>query len=381
MRIGIDCRALQNTSRTMGIGTYSRNLIRALQANDGSHHWIPFGFDRRPCLPAGRPASPGGLDPLFEQWIDRDGFRVTHAQSLRSGLQHRKIDLCHLLEFGPPFATAGRTIATAYDLIPLIFQKIYMRWRYPRARWNIERHYRFLGQVRHIVATSEYTRMDLVRILRIPEEKITVIYPGLHPVFRPSEDRRGIDAVLARHEIRRPFVLYVGSCDWRKNITGLLSAFARFRRDGFKNFQLVLAGAQAQFWKGKLSQQAASLGIDGALRLTGFVSEEDLVALYNAASMLVYPSFYEGFGFPPLEAMACGTPVVTSNNSSLKEVAADGAALVDPSDTRAIVEAMRRIVLDASFSQALIQRGMAQARRFCWHGTARQTLHLYESII
>ncbi len=373
MRIGIDCRALQNFSRYLGIGTYSANLTRALAQANGHHQMIPFGFSpRRSRLKR--------IDPSLPYPIDRQGFFITGRRSLLRQLKAHRVDLCHLLEFTPPFAAADRTVATVYDLIPLIFPKVYLPWRRVRSGWNLRSYYRFLKRVQQIVAISEHTRMDLIQILGIPKERITVIYPGLSPVFRPLEDDQKISGVLARYDIQHPYVLYVGSCDWRKNITGLLSAFSQFRRHGFEDFQLVLVGKDAPLKQGQLHLQASVLGLSESLRLTGFVSEEELVALYNAATLLVYPSFYEGFGFPPLEAMACGTPVVTSANSSLKEVADGCALLVNPHRDEELVEGMCRLAEDQGLRETLIRRGLARARQFTWDRAAGETLSLYERL-
>lgn len=342
MRIALDGRPLENGNRYFGIGAYSRHLIKALLMADCLHQWVV---------------------------LDRQAF----DGSARDGAS----DVHHLFDSTSPFPATGRTVATVYDVIPLVFPSVYQRWHHPRATWHLRRYYRFLSTLRHLVAISEQTRRDLVRYLGIPEQRITVIYPGIAPVFRPLEDAERGRRVAARYGIRQPFLLYVGSGDWRKNLAGLLAAFAQFRAGGFNEFSLTVVGYQTARQRRRLLQQAAALGCRGALRLTGFVPLEDLAALYGAAAVLIYPSLYEGFGFPPLEAMACGTPVVTSRNSSLQEVVGAHAVLVDPRQTSEIVEGIRRVVQDRGVREALVQQGLACARRYTWERTAQATLKLY----
>ncbi|MBI3318883.1 MAG: glycosyltransferase family 4 protein [Candidatus Omnitrophica bacterium] len=348
MRIGIDCRAFQHPSRYQGIGTYSSNLIQALGEVNVCHEMIPFTYFNK--------------------------------QSLSRQLNAHRLDLCHILEFIPPFAPADRAVVTVYDLIPLIFPEVYLPWRKLRSCWYFRTYYQFLRKARQIVAISHQTRVDLIRLLEIPSSRIAVVYPGIGPAFRPLDDREKVTEVVGRHRIRTPFFLYVGSCDYRKNIQRLLAAFAEFRRDLRREFHLVLVGKDVERKRRWLRQLGDALGLGPFLRLIGYLPLEDLVALYNAASGFVYPSLYEGFGFPPLEAMACGTPVVTSNGSSLREVAEGCALLVDPRDTGALAEAMRRLVLDDGLRRRLVGKGMDNASRFTWPRAAREMVSLYEQI-
>lgn len=372
MRIGIDLRALQCPSRFMGIGTYTRHLLGSLHQAKGSHSLIPFAqID---------PIHSNGKNPFLQQELSQGGFWIDGLGSFQRQWARHRLDLCHILEILPTIAVTDRTVVTAYDLIPLIFPKVYLAWHRIH-NWNLRSYFRSLKKAGKIIAISQQTRQDLIRLLRIPEDRIAVIYPGIAPTFRPLSDPALLQSVRARYRLEDRYILYVGSCDWRKNLPGLLKSFSRFcRQGGPKDVQLVLAGRVSESRGKRLRRQAAALGIAHRLRLLGYVPEKDLVTLYSAASMLVYPSLYEGFGFPPLEAMACGTPVICSRNSSLKEVA-DGSALsVNPLDIEALTEGMRRLTLDQDLRRTLIEKGLAQARRFSWEETARQTIALYERI-
>ena len=370
MRIGIDYRAFQYVSRYLGIGTYSANLLDALHAANGHHALVPFAHAR---------SGPNGdAETSFDRLVDQRGFRITGPRSLRRQVVSHRLDLCHVLEILPPFAAAERTVVTVYDLIPLIFPKVYLSWRGLPFRWGLRAYYRFVRKARRIIAISEHTKADLQQILGVPSEQIVVIYPGVSPAFRPLEAPARLAAVMARYGIRSPFMLYVGSCDYRKNVPGLLRAFAAFRTRGQEAYSLVLVGKDIEFKAERLRQQGAALGIAEALHLVGYVPLDDLVALYNAATMFVFPSWYEGFGFPPVEAMACGTPVITSNTSSLREVADGSALLVDPHDDHAVADAMHRLALDRGLRETLRRRGPARAQHFQWAQAAQRILAVYE---
>jgi len=372
MRIAIDCRAFQQLSRYLGIGTYSSNLIQALTQVNGHHELIPFAH-------VFKGSADGKVSP-YERLVDHNGFRVNGERSFLTQLANHRVDLCHVLEFVPPFATTDRTVVTVYDLIPLIFPKVYLPWYKFQTRLNFRNYYRFLKGARQIIVISRHTKADLIRLLGIPSNRIVVIYPGVGSAFRPCPDREKLTLVLTRYRLRSPFFLYVGSCDYRKNIPGLLKAFARFQDRLPGKLSLVLAGRETELKSAWLLKLARKLGITSSLHLAGYVPQEDLVALYNAASMLVFPSFYEGFGFPPLEAMACGTPVITSKISSLTEVTDGCALLVNPYDEEGLAEAMHRMALDGGLRETLIAKGLVRARQFSWERAAQETLRVYEQM-
>ena len=371
MRIAIDCRAFQQLSRYLGIGAYTSNLIQALAQANGRHQFIPFAqIAKREVEPVDSPFGRRG-DP---------GFRIAGKYSFLNQLTAHRVDLCHMLEFAPPFAPAHRAVVTVYDLIPLIFPDIYLPWYRVRNRWNFRAYYRFLKEARQIVAISHRTKADLIRFLGIPRDRIRVIYPGINPAFRPLSHSWEIQPVLRQYGIPSPYILYVGSCDYRKNIGGLMRAFARFREGEFGEFRLVLVGKGTELNRESLREYGEGLGLGRYLHLAGYLPLRQLVALYNGAAMLVYPSFYEGFGFPPLEAMACGIPVVTSRNSALSEVTGGSALLVDPYNENELAEAMRRMALDHGLRKTLIQKGLAHVWRFGWSRTAQETLQVYDQI-
>lgn len=231
---------------------------------------------------------------------------------------------------------------------------------------------REIKRASHIIAVSQNTKSDLIKYLNIPAEMITVIYNGVnHNIFKPVKSRL----------FDEPYILYVGSERARKNLNRLLEAFSTLKEE-FKGLKLVKVGTpgrSAQFRR-RILKQIESLGINEDVIFVDSATENDLPHYYSAASVFVYPSLYEGFGLPPLEAMACGCPVVTSNNSSLPEVVGDAAITVDPHDVDALTNAMREVLTNDGLREAMIEKGLAQAKRFSWEKTAQETSAVYERV-
>jgi glycosyltransferase involved in cell wall biosynthesis len=230
-----------------------------------------------------------------------------------------------------------------------------------------------------IATVSEFSRQDLIRTYRLAPEKVAVTYNGVAPRFTPRHGSNDETAsVRRRFGIERDFLLAVGSLQPRKNLARLIRAYARLREE-CESFtpQLVIAGRQLWLADEVFAEITRQRWARDVI-VTGYVADEELPALYRAASALVYPSLFEGFGLPPLEAMACGTPVVTSNTSSLPEVVGDAALKVDPYDESAIAQAMLTVTTDQQLRAHLREAGPQQARRFTWRAAAEKTLALYK---
>lgn len=244
-----------------------------------------------------------------------------------------------------------------------------------RDRFYFSLDYRGVKKATKVVAVSQVTKRDLVQHLGVPEERISVVYEGIdHRLFKPTS-RRLVDY---------PYLLFVGSEYPRKNFVGLVESFSKLKSQGeFKNLKLVKVGRagrpEAKFRKHTL-QVVEELGLSNEVVLTGYVAREDLPAYYSGAECFILPSFYEGFGFTPLEAMACGCPVVVSNVASLPEVVGEAAIQVNPHDTDDIAGALRRVLTDEQLKRELVAKGLKQAKQFSWEKTARGTLRVYESV-
>jgi glycosyltransferase involved in cell wall biosynthesis len=406
MRIGIDITGLYIARA--GIYTYSLNLLQQMLALESGHEFVLLDYmparGRRtlpfdlPALVAGRAevaliAGPyqrklsdwprlnffGGrfaaqcVDALLEEpwrWL---GAGLTRAELNR---HLARLDLLHLsdvAQFGP--GRAG-LVSTVYDLSPLLFP----RWHTPQNRAIFQRKIAHIRRHRPtIIAISEHTRRDLIEALAIPPAQIQVVPCAADARYRPLDDLSEIRRVTGKYGLPKTgYLLYVGTLEPRKNLVRLLEAYA-LAQGGGDLPPLVVAGAKGWFYE-EIFHTATWLKLEQRVIFTGFVAEEDLPALYNGALLFVYPSLYEGFGLPVLEAMACGVPVITSNVSSLPEVAGEAGVLISPTDTEALAAAIRSLLDDSGRRAGLRAAGLARAASFSWERAARETLAVYERI-
>jgi glycosyltransferase involved in cell wall biosynthesis len=230
-----------------------------------------------------------------------------------------------------------------------------------------------------IIAISDTTRRDLVELYSLPEEKIKVIYLGVDGRFRPVKEECRIDAVRRRYKLPSRFVLAVASVHPRKNLRRLIESFALLKAKSGLPHSLIVAGKQ--YGEDDPAEYAARLGLRDAFRYLDYVDPDDLPALYGAADLFVFPSLYEGFGLPPLEAMACGTPVAASDAGSLPEVLGDAARYFDPQDTKDMATVMGDVIVSQSERERLRSQGLSRVRRFQWNKCALETMALYESLL
>jgi glycosyltransferase involved in cell wall biosynthesis len=235
----------------------------------------------------------------------------------------------------------------------------------------------FVRSATRIIAVSRHTASDLVSLYGVGPEKIHVIYEGIDTRFRRATHAQ-VKAVQARYNLQRPYLLMVGTLEPRKNHRLALAALARLKAQGY-NHQLVIAGGKGWLFK-PISAAVASLGLSEDVVFAGYVPDGDLPALYTGADALLMPSLYEGFGFPMLEAMACGTPVICSRASSLPELAGNAALLIDPDDDESFVSAIRQVADNVESAASMRVQGLEQAARFTWEATAAQTAQLYHAV-
>jgi glycosyltransferase involved in cell wall biosynthesis len=232
-----------------------------------------------------------------------------------------------------------------------------------------------INKAASIVTVSESARRDLLRLHGVPADRVAVVHEAAGPGFRPIDDRAELDCVRARYGLPDRFVLYVGTIEPRKNLARLVDAFAAARARGIPH-HLVCVGPYG--WSSRdLSGRIERLGLRDSVHFTGYAKFDDLPAVYNLADFFVFPSLYEGFGLPVVEAMACGVPVITSNTSSLGEIAADAAHTIDPADTDALADAITRLATDAEWRRELARRGLQRSRTFSWTQTAKEMLAVY----
>jgi glycosyltransferase involved in cell wall biosynthesis len=298
--------------------------------------------------------------------------------TLSAELRRRPVDLLHVQYTAPPLAPCP-VVATVHDLsfehLPETFKR--------RSRVQLRLTVRATARAAaHVIAPSEYTRRDLVETYGLDPSRVTAIPLAVSPHFRPVGDASELACVRRRYGITDEYVLAVGSIQPRKNLGRLVRAYSALRRArGRSNLpQLVLVGKKAWLY-GETLRAIEAEGVGDAVVLTGYVSEGDLPALYSGALCFAYPSYFEGFGLPPLEAMSCGAPVLTGNLTSLPEVVGDAGLTVDPFDTEALADALARLIDDAALRADLRARGLHRARGFDWRDTARMTLKVYRRVM
>jgi glycosyltransferase involved in cell wall biosynthesis len=220
-----------------------------------------------------------------------------------------------------------------------------------------------------------------VRLFRISEKKIEVVYLGKSRDFQPITDKSSIDNFREKNNLKRDFILYVGTLEPRKNITGLINAYRLFKdMTPYLNYALVIGGGKGWMYS-DIFELIEKLSLMNDVIFLGYVQDKELPILYNAAKLFVYPSLYEGFGLPVLEAMACGVPVITSNTSSLPEIVADAGIMLDPLDINALAKAMHNVLMDDSLRHSLIEKGLKRAENFSWEKTAAMTMNIYRKVL
>lgn len=377
MRIGIDYTAAVRQGG--GIGRYTRNLVQALAALDQHNEYVLLaaggwgsGDSRAGWPPNFRLRS----IPLSDRWLNIiwQRARLPLPVQLASG----RLDLYHSPDFVLPPVGRTPTVLTVHDLSFLRVPQFFV----PAFRSYLEGAVtRAVRRASHILADSESTRRDLGELLAVPPDKVSVLYPGVEERFRAVEDGEILAQVRARYGLPERFVLGVGTLQPRKNFQGLVEGFGRLVAAGHDlpdGLGLVIAGGKGWLEEDLLAV-AASHGVRERVVLTGFVDDRDLPALYTLASVLAFPSWYEGFGLPILEAMACGTPVVSADNSSLPEAVGDAGLLVDAGRPDELARALASLLLDEGLRARLVEAGRRQASRFTWEQAALQLLAVYRN--
>ena len=377
-RIGLDVTSA--LTQGGGIGRYTRELVHALVAADDASHYCLFSAKSPPVLPVPDPLPSGPRvshypSPLGERWLYRLWYRLRLPLPVQ--LVTGKLDLFHSPDFVlPPVSGGIPTLLTVHDLsfihYPEVFPPALVDYLNRVVPWSVAR-------ATHILADSRATRDDLVSIWRVPSEKITILYSGVHARFRPVTDAAALTAVRARYGLgEEPYVLAVGTIQPRKNYQMLIRAFQSVAAALPHN--LYIAGGKGWLYDDMLAE-AARQGLEDRVRFIGFVDDSDLPGLYSAADLFVFPSLYEGFGLPLLEAMACGTPVLTSNASSLPEVAGETAVQLSPHDQAAWTAGMLTLLTDPQRQARLVAAGFARVRQFTWQQAAQRLLFLYQMLL
>ena len=368
MHIGLNAHllSLTETYRGAGINWYIRNLLTHLPRVDHYNRYTVFLSDRRFT-------SSGLTLRLSRLPTSRPVVRILWEQTLQPlALRKERVDLLHALAFVVPLFSSCPSVVTIYDLSFLL---------YPEGFKGYKRFYLGLStrlsarKARRIIAISKSTKRDVVRLLGVSPDKVDVVYCGTDGAFRPLP-KAEVAAFRSQKGLPERFILFVGTIEPRKNIITLIEAFAKLQTCEPANLKLVIGGAKGWFYEDVFAR-VEELGLEGEVLFPGYIPASELPLWYNAAELFVYPSLYEGFGLPPLEAMACGTPVVVADTSSLPEVVGEAGVIVNPLDVEGLAEAMRRVLGDEALQQEMKERGLRRAQGFSWAETAQETVQVY----
>jgi glycosyltransferase involved in cell wall biosynthesis len=367
MRVAIDARKLHD----FGIGTYIRNLLRHLARIDRDNEYVLL------CQQAdlGIAAQLGSnfravLEPS-PNYSFREQIHVPWA------LHRERPDVFHAPHYVLPPAVRCRSIVTIHDCIHLMFPQYLpnrMAYAYARASmWSAAR------QSSRILTVSEASKRDIIRFFNVPAEKIVVVYNAIDERFRVPPTDEAVARVRERYQLDRRFVLYAGNIKPHKNLVRLIEAFADLRRRGCDDLMLLIIGDEISKLPA-LRRAVHSHKLHKHVRFLGYLADDSLAILYRLAAVFVFPSLYEGFGLPPLEAMASGTPVVTSNVSSMPEVTGGAAVLVNPYEADSIRDGIERVLTDPALCEDLRLRGIARSREFSWESSVARTREIYEDV-
>jgi glycosyltransferase involved in cell wall biosynthesis len=363
MRIGFDLTPLC-TPRS-GVGTYTINLYESL-ARRADDELLPL---------AHRP-----LHGDVQSVNHRHGFQLNKTLWMQAILPREaarlRTEVCHFTNSVGPLYLPCPMVLTIHDMTLWLLPELHRKRRHLAMRPIIPLAVR---RASAIIAVSEATKRDMTRILGVPGHKVRVIYEAAAPYFRPLMPGAELEGFRQNAELPERFVLHVGTIDPRKNLVRLLEAFALARKNGAHSHSLVLIGQRG--WRdGAVFTAIERLGLGEAVRFLGYVPTDVLVALYNLADVLAFPSLYEGFGLTMVEAMACGTPVVASPNGALREIAGEAVEFVEPTNVESIAAGLTRVLTDSSRRAELREKGLRRAARFSWARTAEETRQLYSEV-
>jgi len=374
MRIAIDVTALQTQHRYRGIGTYTRNLVTQLAAIGGQHSFLLISESEQLQELANLPANFTHIQ-VNARRLGRLKALASHQFLLPVVLFREKVDVFHapaistvLTIPGPPLVHAVPMVITIFDLIPLRHPTLFIRQPYRRVFYALMLH--AARSATHFIAISKQTKHDLIQHLGVNPDRISVTYLAPDPIFFDQPEM-----ATSIVPLERPYILHVGGGHANKNLGAVIQAYNTLRQMGFAELRLVLVGSGLP----DVSKLDYS-GSNNDVVCLSTITREQLREVYRHASVFVFPSCVEGFGLPPLEAMAVGVPVVCSRIPSLTEVVGDAALQVDPSDTCALADAVRAILSDANLRTSLIRLGQERAASFSWERTARETLEIYERL-
>ena len=364
VRIAIDARKLHD----YGIGTYVRNVLRYLGRIDRENEYVLL------CRPVDCDSVRGFGDNFRAVKEPAANYSIKEQLHIPLLLKREGADVFHAPHYVLPPLLPCPSVVTIHDCIHLMFPEYLpnkLAYVYARTFMTIA-----ARRSSKVLTVSEASKRDILHFLHIPASKVEVVYNAIDDRFDREPEMDDVVRVRQRYQLNDPFLLYAGNIKPHKNVDRVIEAFARLKRRGFERLKLLIIGDEISK-NPQLRRAVHRHQLHQHVRFLGFVPDATLAVLYRLADVFVFPSLYEGFGLPPLEAMASGTPVVTSNVSSLPEVVGDAALLVDPRDPEAIAGAIQRILTDDDLRRVLTQKGLGRAHEFSWERSVRRIRDIY----
>jgi glycosyltransferase involved in cell wall biosynthesis len=357
-----------------GVNNYLYNLIKNMIVNGKADEISLIHYEKSD-------------DPIYSKVNDiiipEKPLKLTSALGIPQAVKNADIDILHVPvhwynQITPfVFNRKIKKVLTVHDLTPILFPE--MHTRETNLTWRSS--FKFIKNRTNImICVSESTKTDCVKLLNIPEKRLRVIPLSADEQYKPLKNKKQIhDELKQEYNIDFPFILFVGTLEKRKNVPTLIKSFYKLKKSKVDH-KLVVVGGKG--WKyTKIFDLIEELNLKNEVIFTDYVSDEYLVKLYNAADLFVYPSLYEGFGLPPLEAMACGCPVITSNTSSLPEVVGDAGIMIDPNDINSLTESMLKILTNNQLREEMSKKSLERAKMFSWKKTAKETWNVYEDVV
>lgn len=369
MRIAIDARGI-NWYRGTGIGTYTDKVLKHLLKMDKENYYHiywsgdnynEFQFPNSNIVMASKKQHRFFEQSYFPEDLRKKNVDIYHVPQ-------NGIGMCENIEC--------KKIATIHDLIPYIMPETVGKGYLLKFLKDVPK---VIELCDSLITVSEWSKKDILKFFPIDEKKIFVTPLAAEDIYKPLDKEKCKSLLAEKYNINKPFILYIGGFSPRKNVKSLITAFAKVYKRLNKDYNLVIVGAakdQGQY----LSEFSNNLDFASKIIFTGFVSEEDLPIFYNGCDVFVYPSLYEGFGLPPLEAMNCGTPVITSNITSIPEVVSDAGMLINPYDELELINALKNLLGDEKLQEKYRKKGLERAKDFSWESAAKKTLEVYKQV-
>lgn len=371
MRIGIDAR-MYSTSFT-GIGRYVYELVKHLTQIDKKNEYVLFM--NKPEYDDFQPSN----KRVSKVLVNAKHYSLKEQTRFLRKIRRKKIDLMHFTHFNAPVLYRGKSVVTIHDLTLSFFPGKKMN------SWSHRKAYEFVlnRAVKHatrIVCVSGHTKKDLLDVTGVDSAKTEIIYEGVDEQFKPRPDKEAIKDMIKKYGITRDYMLYTGVWRSHKNVVNLIKSFALLKEDGFEP-QLVITGEEDPYYP-EVKRTVKELGLEHDVIFPGMVPEDELVALYQAAHIYSFPSLYEGFGLPPLEAMRCGTPVAAASSSCIPEICGEGNAVYfDPLDPEDMANQIRKLWHNDELRKEVRERGLRHSKKFSWEKMAKETLEVYKEAL